>query len=96
MSKGKKALRVGDRNNGKGVLIKGSDNILINKRKAGRLGDLDNSHPGHGKKKKHPPNPVITGSNTVLFNKKKAARLTDKERLGHVYIQGSDNVLIGG
>lgn len=95
MSKGKKALRLGDRNNGKGVLVKGSDDILINKKKAGRFGDNDNAHPGKGKKK-HPPNPVVQGSNTVLFNKKKAARFGDKEKLGHVYVQGSDNVLIGG
>jgi uncharacterized Zn-binding protein involved in type VI secretion len=92
---GRKALRFGDRNIVGGVLITGSTNILINNRKAGRFGDINMVHPGKGKKK-HPPSPVVTGSLTVLFNNRKAARFGDRETLGHVYIQGSINVLIGG
>lgn len=88
------ALRQGDVNLGKGFLIQGSTNTLVNKRMAARMGDICTPHPGVGKKI-HPPNPLLIGSTKVLVNNRPYGRQTSIELLLHPYITGSTNTIIG-
>lgn len=93
------ATRLGDLNTGHDAcapvaLATASDNVLINGRGAGRVGDTYAAHscktrPSH-------VGAIASGSGTVTINGKPAARVGDSVSCGGTVAQGSGNVTIGG
>ncbi len=75
-------------------LVECSQNVIINGRGAGRLGDaytphgcvVHSSHPDH----------ISAGSSKVVINGKPAARIGDAVSIGGTVQGGSPNVFIGG
>ena len=94
-----KATRKGDKNTGHDAcppieLSEGSDNVFINGKPAGRMGD---AYPIHGCDEHAPHIGVIAeGSGTVFINGKPAGRVDDPVSCGGNVAEGSDNVFIGG
>ena len=93
------ATRLGDLDSGHDscaptALASASENVLINGKGAGRLGD---SYKPHGCKD-HPTHVgfISGGSSTVTINGKAAARVGDAVSCGGTVAQGSGNVTIGG
>ena len=75
------------------ALATASDNVFINSRGAGRIGD---SYVAHGCDEHLPHVGVIAaGSATVFVNKKNIARLGDGISCGGAVIQASPNVFAG-
>lgn len=72
--------------------ITGSDNVLINNRKAMRVTDKFASHccvTCH-------PGQLSSGSSTVFINSLPAGRIGDRVSCGDFVMTGSNDVLIGG
>lgn len=93
------ATRLGDLDSGHDActptaLASASENVLVNGKGAGRLGD---SYVPHGCKD-HPTHTglISGGSSTVTINGKAAARVGDSVSCGGTVAQGSGNVTIGG
>lgn len=91
--------RLGDGNTGHDAcppvaLVTASDNVLINGKGAGRVGD---SYAVHGCKT-HPSHvgTIASGSGTVYINGRKAARVGDAVSCGGTVAVGSPNVFVGG
>lgn len=76
------------------ALATASDNVFINKKGAGRVGD---SYVAHACEI-HPPHDgnIAVGSATVFVNKKNLARIGDGISCGGAVIEGSPNVFAGG
>ena len=75
-------------------LAEGSDNVFINKKKAGRKGDKYANHscPDHPSHKDE----ITSGSSSVFINGKPAARIGDSVSPGGTVQEGSPSVFIGG
>lgn len=91
--------RLGDMNSGHDncpptTLNTASENVFINGKGAGRVGDTYASHscPVHGSH----VGSISSGSSTVYINKKAAGRTGDAVSCGGTVVQGSSNVFIGG
>lgn len=94
-----KATRLGDANTGHDAcpptsLVEGSNNVFINSRNAGRVGDAYQSHAC----KDHPAHQdtIRKGSSTVFINGIPAARVGDPVSIAGSVAEGSNNVFIGG
>lgn len=91
--------RLGDNSTGHDAcppvpLVTASDNVFINGKGAGRVGDTYASHscPAHS-----PHAGVITsGSSTVFINGRAAGRIGDAVSCGGTVAEGSGNVFVGG
>ena len=93
------ATRLGDLNTGHDActptaLATGSQNVFINGRAAGRVGD---SYAPHGCIN-HPTHSgvIASGSASVFINGKPAGRVGDAVSCGGTVAEGSSNVFIGG
>lgn len=93
------ATRVGDSNTGHDncppvFLNTGSNNVFINGKPAGRLGD---NYVMHGCVN-HPSHQGIisSGSSSVFINGRPAGRVGDSVSCGGNVAEGSSNVFIGG
>lgn len=93
------ATRQGDNNTGHDAcpprgLESHSDDVYINGKGAGRVGD---SYPAHGCPA-HPPHSgnIAAGSGTVFINGRAAGRIGDPVSCGGSVAVGSGNVFIGG
>ena len=93
-----KAVRVGDNDSGHDncpprPLATGSDNVFINNRRAGRIGDTFPTHSCDI----HPPHTgaISSGSQTVFINNRRAGRIGDSVSCGGHVAQGSNNVMTG-
>lgn len=86
-------LGAGHDNCGPRALATASDNVFINSRGAGRVGD---SYVAHACEI-HPPHVgiIAAGSATVFVNKKNLARIGDGISCGGAVIEGSPNVYAG-
>lgn len=95
----KNACRMGDLSTGHSPCFpprpnyQGSEDVLINKRKAHRQGDKWFPHtcPGTGTH----DGVLAAGSSTVYINGKQAARIGDSISCGDFVMTGSGDVLIG-
>lgn len=93
------ATRLGDKDTGHDAcgptaLISASNNVYINGKGAGRVGD---SYAPHGCIV-HPSHSgvIAAGSGNVFINGKAAGRVGDPVSCGGSVAEGSDNVFIGG
>lgn len=93
------ATRLNDKNSGHDncpptTLSTASNNVFINDKGAGRIGDNYKIHSC----KDHPPHQGIisSGSSSVFINTKSAARVGDSVNCGGDVVEGSSNVFIGG
>ena len=93
------ATRLGDANSGHDScppvpLIIASENVFINKKGAGRLGDKYAIHSCLV----HAPHQdeIAKGSATVFINGVAASRVGDAVAMGGSVVVGSENVFIGG
>lgn len=94
-----KATRLGDMDTGHDAcpptaLVTASDNVFINGKGAGRVGDTYaphgcDIHPSHA-------GSIASGSSTVFINGKAAGRVGDSVSCGGSVADGSPNVFIGG
>lgn len=94
-----KATRLGDMDTGHDAcpptaLVTASDNVIINGKGAGRVGDTYaphgcDDHPTHA-------GSISSGSSTVFINGKAAGRVGDSVSCGGSVADGSPNVFIGG
>lgn len=94
-----KATRLGDMNTGHDAcpptaLVTASDNVIINGKGAGRVGDTYaphgcDDHPTHA-------GSISSGSSTVFINGKAAGCVGDSVSCGGSVADGSPNVFIGG
>lgn len=94
-----KATRLGDMDTGHDAcpptaLVTASDNVIINGKGAGRVGDTYAphgcvDHPTHA-------GSISSGSSTVFINGKPAGRVGDPVSCGGSVADGSPNVFIGG
>jgi len=93
------AARVGDRNvphcSGH-TMAQGSSNVMINNRRAVRVGDLTTTHLLPGVPCPSHAAPVAKGSSSVFINGKPAARVGDAISGCTSIAQGSPDVFIGG
>lgn len=93
------ATRLGDKNSGHDTcpsvaLMTASENVSINGKGAGRVGD---AYESHGCDTHSPHVGVIaSGSSSVFINGKAAARIGDPISCGGTVAEGSGNVFIGG
>lgn len=93
-----KATRIGDSDSGHDIcpprsLNSGSEDVFINGKGAGRVGD---SYPLHGCPDHLPHDGVISqGSKSVFINGKAAGRVGDAVSCGGSVAEGSDDVFIG-
>ena len=92
------ATRLNDKNSGHDncpptTLSTASNNVLINGKGAGRVGDSYKIHSC----KDHPSHQGIisTGSASVFINGKNAGRVGDSVSCGGSVVEGSSNVFIG-
>lgn len=92
------ATRLGDLNTGHDncaprQLITASENVYVNGRGAGRVGDMYASHSCL----EHPPHNdyIAAGSATVFINGISAGRIGDAVAIGGAVAQGSEDVFIG-
>lgn len=86
---------MGSFNTAKGVQFMGAIDTIFNGRPAGRRGDLVTPHPS-GKKKKHPPNPILLScSKSVIINGRPAAYLGNHDVCKHKMIPVKAQVIIG-
>lgn len=94
-----KATRLGDNDTGHDAcpptaLVSASQDVLINGKGAGRVGD---SYAPHGCDVHAPHSGAIaSGSSTVFINGKAAGRVGDPVSCGGSVAEGSPNVFIGG
>lgn len=93
------ATRLGDNDTGHDAcgptaLVSASDNVIINGKGAGRVGD---SYAPHGCVA-HPSHSgaIASGSSSVFINGKAAGRVGDVVSCGGAVAVGSNNVIIGG
>lgn len=93
------ATRLGDNDTGHDAcgptaLVTASENVFINGKGAGRVGD---SYAPHGCIT-HPSHSgvIASGSGSVFINGKAAGRIGDSVSCGGSVAQGSSNVIIGG
>lgn len=93
------ATRLNDKDTGHDAcpataLISASDNVFINGRGAGRVGDNYAAHGcvAHGSHS----DVIVQGSSSVFINGKAAARVGDAVSLGGSVAEGSNNVFVGG
>lgn len=93
------ATRLGDMDTGHDAcaptaLISASNNVIINGKGAGRVGD---SYAPHGciAHPSHSGN-IASGSSSVFINGKAAGRIGDPVSCGGSVAEGSGNVFIGG
>ena len=93
------ATRLGDNCSGHDAcapreLITASENVFVNGRGSGRVGDIYSSHGciEHDPHNDH----IAAGSSTVFINGKSAGRIGDAVVIGGTVAQGSDDVFIGG
>lgn len=90
--------RIGDNDSGHDAcpprgLGEGSENVFVNNKSAGRVGD---TYPAHGCPIHLPHTGVISsGSRTVFINGKSAGRVGDSVSCGGNVAQGSENVFAG-
>lgn len=94
-----KATRMGDMDTGHDscpptALVTASENVFINGKGAGRMGDTYaphgcDIHPTHA-------GAIASGSSTVFINGKAAGRIGDAVSCGGSVAEGSPNVFIGG
>lgn len=94
-----KTTRLGDMDTGHDscpptALVTSSDNVIINGKGAGRVGDTYaphgcDDHPTHA-------GSISSGSSTVFINGKAAGRVGDSVSCGGSVADGSPNVFIGG
>lgn len=94
-----KATRLGDKDTGHDAcgstaLISASNNVFINGKGAGRVGDSYASHgcivhPSHS-------GVIAAGSGSVFINGKAAGRVGDPVSCGGSVAEGSGNVFVGG
>lgn len=82
--------RLGDKTSHGGAIITGSPDVMVNGKKAARLGDSHSCPlPGHG------VTSIVTGSATVMINGQPAARVGDVTGCGATIVEGSDTVFTG-
>lgn len=93
-----RATRLGDNCTGHDAceprrLITASENVYINGRGAGRVGDMYASHSCL----EHPPHQdyISQGSQTVFINGKNAGRIGDAVAIGGAVMEGSEDVFVG-
>lgn len=93
------ATRLGDKSTGHDScisvpLVTASNNVFINGKGAGRMGDTYASHSCSV----HSPHAgsISSGSGTVFINGQAAARVGDSVSCGGSVAEGSSNVWIGG
>lgn len=91
------ATRLGDLNSGHDncpprQLITASENVFVNGRGCGRVGDQYSSHSCL----EHPPHSdyIASGSSTVFINGIAAGRIGDAVAIGGSVMTGSENVFI--
>ncbi len=91
--------RVGDANTGHDncspvALASGSQNVFINGKAAGRVGDAYAAHSC----KDHPSHigTISSGSGSVFINGQAAGRVGDSVSCGGTVAAGSGNVFVGG
>ena len=94
-----KATRLGDMDTGHDAcpptaLVTASDNVIINGKGAGRVGDTYAPH-GCVDHSTHAGS-ISSGSSTVFINGKPAGRVGDSVSCGGSVADGSPNVFIGG
>lgn len=83
--------RLEDINSGGGAVINGIDSILVNRRVvAVKTESFVSGHDDHD------PNPIVEGDYTVLMGTFPVAFITCACACGHIMIEGSENVIVGG
>lgn len=86
------ASRKGDQDNGGSNVSRDvAGTVFINGIPAAVVGSMNEAHDDE-----HEASAISQGSTTVFIEGKAAARKDDPYECGHVLIEGSDNVNIGG
>lgn len=87
------AARTNQDTAGGGIIITGSDDVIVNGMPAARFNDTVSPHPAllHGPMSWD----IVEGSGTVIVNGMQMARLTDLSSCGHNIETGSDDVIVG-
>jgi uncharacterized Zn-binding protein involved in type VI secretion len=86
---------LGSFNTARGKQFMGALDTIFNGKPAGRKGDMVTPHPS-GKKRKHPPNPIVLNcSHSVIINGRPAAYLGNHDICKHKMIPVKAQVIIG-
>ena len=84
--------RVGDADNGKGIILQGASTVFVNGRPVGIKGKKVSPH---GKGPHGPPCVVRQGSGTVFAEGTPVTYVGAQDSCGHVRAKGSSDVFVG-
>lgn len=88
-----KVCRVGDKNNGKGIIQSGVNSVQVNDRPIAVVGGKITPHP---KGAIHSKATVQKGSQTVYADGKPVTYVGAADTCKHTHTTGSNNVYVGG